>query len=69
MCANTLKDCLLYWGQTNILNQPKIVVFLACNGEEIGHQTSCLSPGNLMGIGSLPTSTTTTSHWGFKMVT
>jgi hypothetical protein len=23
MCASTLKDCLLYWGQTNILNQPR----------------------------------------------
>ena len=69
MCANTLKGCLLYWGQTNILNQLKIAVFLAYNGGETGHQTSCLLPGNLMGIGSLSTSTTTTSHWVFKMAT
>jgi len=69
MCANTLKGCLPYWGQTNILNQLKIAVFLACNGGETGHQTSCLLPGNLMGIGSPSTSTTTTSHWVFKMAT
>ena len=69
MYANTLKGCLLYWGQTNTLSQLKTVVFLACSGGETGHQTSCLLPGNLMGIGSLSTNTTTTSHWAFKMAT
>jgi len=69
MFANILKGCLPYWGQTNILNQLKIAVFLAYNGGETGHQTSCLLPGNLMGIGSPSTSTTTTSHWVFKMAT
>jgi len=34
MFATTLKDHLLYWNQTNSLNQPGIAVFLAWNGVE-----------------------------------
>lgn len=69
MCVNMLKGCLLYQGQTNTLNQLKIVVFLACNGGETGHRTSCLLPGSLMGVGNLATNKTTTNHWVFKMAT
>jgi len=68
MFASTPKDYLLYWGQTNSLNQPETVVFLAWNGDETGHQTSYLLLGNPMGTES-PTNTTTTSHWVFRMAT
>jgi len=68
MSASTPKGYLQYWDQTDSLNQPEIAVFLACSGGETGHQISSLLPGNPMETGS-PTSTTTTSHWAFRMAT
>ena len=69
ICASTLKGLLQYWGQTNILNQLKVVVCLVWNGGETGHQTSCLLHGNPMEVGGPSTNTTTTSHWVFRMAT
>ena len=68
MSASIPKGHLPYWGQTNSLNQPEIVVFLVWNGEETGHQISCLLLGNPMETESR-TNTTTTSHWAFRMAT
>ena len=67
MSASILKGYLLYWGQTNNLNQPEIVVFQVWNGVETEHQISCLLPGNHTET-ERPTNRTTTSHWVFRMV-